>query len=85
MASRRLPRLRSFASSGSSGPKMSWPATCGGPITAIRNWLNAIKIEHHKTGGVVWHPLEEVSDRGVEKFYEEAEGVLSHFLVAGCR
>jgi hypothetical protein len=24
-----------------------------------KEWPNAIKIEHHKTGAVVWHPLEE--------------------------
>ena len=36
-------------------------------------WPNAIKIEHHKTGAVVWHPLEEMTDAGLVKFYEEAE------------
>jgi hypothetical protein len=39
---------------------------------------NAIKIEHHKTGAVVWHPLEERTEAGVVKFYEAAEAVLSH-------
>jgi hypothetical protein len=43
-----------------------------------KEWPSAIKIEHHKTGAVVWHPLEEVTDRGVVKFYEDAEAVLSH-------
>ena len=38
---------------------------------------NAIKIEHHKTGAVVWHPLEERTSAGVVKFYEDAEAVLS--------
>jgi hypothetical protein len=42
-----------------------------------KDWPNAIKIEHHKTGAVVWHPLEEVTDRGTAKFYEEAEAILS--------
>jgi hypothetical protein len=37
----------------------------------------AIKIEHHKTGAVVWHPLEETTDVGTVKFYEEAETVLA--------
>jgi hypothetical protein len=39
-------------------------------------WPNAIKIEHHKTGAVVWHPLEEMTDTGPVKFCEEAEQVL---------
>jgi hypothetical protein len=38
---------------------------------------NAIKILHHKTGAVVWHPLEEATDDGTVKFYEEAEAVLA--------
>lgn len=38
---------------------------------------NAIRIEHHKTGAVVWHPLEETTDSGVVKFYEDAEEVLA--------
>jgi hypothetical protein len=33
----------------------------------------AIKITHHKTGAVVWHPLEE----GKDKFYGDAEAVLA--------
>jgi hypothetical protein len=37
----------------------------------------AIKIEHHKTGAVVWHPLEETTDQGTVKFYEDAEEVLA--------
>jgi hypothetical protein len=40
-------------------------------------WPNAIKIEHHKTGAVVLHPLEEMTDTGIVKFYEEAEKVLA--------
>ena len=33
--------------------------------------------EHHKTGAVVWHPLEEMTDTGLVKFYEEAELILA--------
>jgi hypothetical protein len=40
---------------------------------------NAIKIEHHKTGAIVWHPLEEMTDNGPVKFYEEAERILAHY------
>ena len=42
-----------------------------------KEWPRAIKIEHHKTGAVVWHPLEEETDVGTVKFYEEAEAVLA--------
>ncbi len=38
----------------------------------------AIKIEHHKTGVAVWHPLEEITPAGVVKFYADAEAVLQH-------
>ena len=43
-----------------------------------RNSPNGIKIEHHKTGAVVWHPLEEKTELGLVKFYAEAEAVLDH-------
>jgi hypothetical protein len=36
----------------------------------------AIKVEHHKTGVVLWHPLEESTDEGVIQFYADAEAVL---------
>jgi hypothetical protein len=36
-----------------------------------------IKIEHHKTGATVWHPLEETTSDGTVKFYDEAEAVLA--------
>jgi integrase len=39
-----------------------------------KEWPNAIKIAHYKTGATVWHPLD--GDHGV-KFYEEAEAVLA--------
>jgi hypothetical protein len=39
---------------------------------------NAIKIEHHKTGETIWHPLEETATDGERvMFYEEAEAVLA--------
>ena len=37
----------------------------------------AIKILHHKTGAVVWHPLEETVDGKLIKFYSEAETILA--------
>jgi hypothetical protein len=42
-----------------------------------REWPNAIKIEHHKTGEVVWHPLEEQTQAGLVQFYEDAEAVIA--------
>jgi hypothetical protein len=51
---------------------IAWPDYRG------RQEPNAIKIEHHKTGAVVWHPLEETTTSGVVKFYAEAEAVLAH-------
>ena len=39
-----------------------------------KEWPNSIKIEHHKTGAVVWHPLE---DENGTKFYAKAEAVLA--------
>jgi hypothetical protein len=38
---------------------------------------SANEIEHHKTGAVVWHPLEEATGTEVVKFYEDAESVLA--------
>jgi hypothetical protein len=38
---------------------------------------NAIKITHHKTGAIVWHPLEEATERGTIMFYSDAEAVLT--------
>jgi len=37
-----------------------------------------IRIEHHKTGKMVLHPLEERTSNGLVKFYDEAEAVLAH-------
>lgn len=43
-----------------------------------------IRIEHHKTGAVIDHPLEERLPSGeVVKFYEEAEGVLAKLTHRG--
>jgi hypothetical protein len=50
---------------------ITWPNYRG------RQGPNAIKIEHHKTGAVVWHPLEETTDAGTVKFYADAEAVLA--------
>jgi hypothetical protein len=40
-------------------------------------WPNAIRIEHHKTGELVWHPLEETIDGVRTGFYTDAEAVLA--------
>jgi hypothetical protein len=50
---------------------IAWPDYRG------RQAPNAIKIEHHKTGAVVWHPLEESTEAGTVKFYADAEAVLA--------
>jgi hypothetical protein len=43
-----------------------------------------IQIEHHKTGAVVQHPLEEkLADGTIVKFYADAEEVLSHLTRRG--
>jgi len=43
-----------------------------------------IQIEHHKTGAVVHHPLEEkLEDGSVVKFYADAEEILSHLTRRG--
>jgi hypothetical protein len=42
-----------------------------------KEWPNAIRIEHHKTGELVWHPLEETVRGETTKFYEDAEAVLA--------
>ena len=44
------------------------------PDYRSKDWPNAIKIVHHKTGATVWHPLQD--DDGT-LFYPEAEAVLS--------
>lgn len=42
------------------------------------NAPNQIRIEHHKTGEMVLHPLEESVGKVRTLFYEEAEAILSH-------
>jgi hypothetical protein len=42
-----------------------------------KEWPNAVRIEHHKTGELVWHPLEETIDGVTTRFYEDAEAVLT--------
>jgi hypothetical protein len=49
---------------------LAWPDYRGQAVP------NAIKITHHKTGAVVWHPLEEKTEQGPLKFYADAEAVL---------
>ncbi|MGQ2186087.1 hypothetical protein ACT4MK_22420 [Bradyrhizobium barranii] len=41
------------------------------------NAPSIIRVAHHKTGTVAPHPLEEVTEEGVVKFYAEAEEVLA--------
>ena len=47
------------------------------PDYRSREWPSAIKILHHKTGAVVWHPLEETVNGAVVRFYPEAEAILA--------
>ena len=42
-----------------------------------KDWPNAIRIEHHKTGEHVWHPLEETVNNVTTKFYEDAEAIVA--------
>ncbi|MGP0095214.1 MAG: hypothetical protein ACLPKB_35475 [Xanthobacteraceae bacterium] len=46
---------------------LAWPDYRG------KDAPNAIKITHHKTGAVVWHPLEEATEAGLIQFYANAE------------
>jgi hypothetical protein len=48
-----------------------------------KEWPSAVKIEHHKTGAVVWHPLEDKTENGVTRFYGEAEAVLMRLPLRG--
>jgi hypothetical protein len=47
------------------------------PDYRSKEWPSAIKILHHKTGAVVWHPLEETIEGNIIEFYAEAEAVLA--------
>ncbi len=42
------------------------------PDYRSKEWPSAIKILHHKTGAVVWHPLEETVEATTTQFYAEA-------------
>ncbi len=44
------------------------------PDYRSKEWPTAIRIEHYKTGALVWHPLQD--DDGT-LFYEDAEAVLA--------
>jgi hypothetical protein len=50
-----------------------------------KEWPSAIKIEHHKTGAIVWHPLEELTDAGIVTFYEDAEAASRGYHGVACR
>ena len=47
---------------------LRWPDYRG------KEWPTAIRIEHHKTGALVWHPLQ---DGDGTLFYQDAESVLA--------
>ena len=42
-----------------------------------KEWPNAVRIEHHKTGEQIWHPLEETVNEVRTAFYADAEAVLA--------
>ena len=46
------------------------------PDYRSKDWPNAIKILHHKTGATVWHPLEDSVDGVTVRFYPKAEAIL---------
>ncbi|WP_407146308.1 hypothetical protein [Bradyrhizobium sp. ORS 86] len=48
-----------------------------------KDHASQIRIEHHKTGEMVLHPLEETIEGERVLFYEEAEQVLSHLPKLG--
>jgi hypothetical protein len=50
---------------------LAWPDYRG------RDHPTMVRIFHHKTGAVVWHPLEEETEAGVVRFYPEAEAILA--------
>jgi hypothetical protein len=52
--------------------------------TGYRSGKPTIRIEHHKTGAIIDHPLEEaLSDGTVIRFYEDAEEILSRLKRRG--
>lgn len=50
---------------------LAWPDYRG------REHPTMVRIFHHKTGAVVWHPLEEATSAGTIQFYPDAEAVLA--------
>jgi len=50
---------------------LAWPDYRG------REHPTMVRIFHHKTNAVVWHPLEEKTDAGTVQFYPDAEAVLA--------
>jgi len=50
-----------------------------------KEWPNAIKILHHKTGATVWHPLEDTVDDVTVRFYPEAEAIITKLPRRGYR
>jgi hypothetical protein len=50
---------------------LRWPDYRG------KEWPNAIKILHHKTGATVWHPLDDIVDDVTVQFYPEAEAIIT--------
>jgi hypothetical protein len=50
---------------------LAWPDYRG------REHPTMVRIFHHKTGAVVWHPLEETTGAGTVQFYPDAEAVLA--------
>jgi hypothetical protein len=53
------------------------------PDYRSKKWPHAVRIEHHKNKTLVWHPLEEIVDGELIKFYAEAEDILSHLPKIG--
>jgi hypothetical protein len=53
------------------------------PDYRSKKWPHAVRIEHHKNKALVWHPLEEIVDGEIVKFYAEAEAILSHLPKLG--
>ena len=57
---------------------LAWPDYRG------REHPTMVRIFHHKTNAVVWHPLEEKTDAGTVQFYPDAEAVLRDCHVGVC-
>ena len=55
------------------------------PDYRSKDWPSAIRIFHHKTGAIVWHPLEETVDDFVVKFYPRPKQFWQSFLAVAFR